>query len=113
MKRYQEEEENGRAGTHGSCLLFLLLKYQDKAAHSCPPSLRRGGSVWQLRMWAAGTGAEMGKKTGCFFTLGGSCATVCGVGATCRCSEVTKLKQKLAREAFPDLQATLAKKDVG
>lgn len=50
---------------------------------------------------AEGTGAEMGKKTGLFFTLGVSCATVCGVGATCRCSEVTKLKQILARVFRP------------
>lgn len=96
-------KRKGKRGRNGSCLLFFLLKCQDKAAHSCLPSLRHGGSVWQLRMWVLRRARELrwGRKRGCFSTLGGSCATVCGVGATRGSSEVAKLKQNLASVGRP------------
>lgn len=46
---------------------------------------------------AEGTVAEMEKKTGLFLP----CATGCGLGATCWCSEVSKLKQKRVRISHP------------
>lgn len=47
----EEEILAKRVGTAAVWWLFSPLKYQDKAVHSCLPSLRHGGSVWQLRMW--------------------------------------------------------------
>lgn len=67
LQEVEMEEEGHGVGTAAAWWLFSP-QYRDKGVHSCLPSLRHGGSLWQLRMWVVqrGTVAETGKKTPLF-----------------------------------------------
>lgn len=104
------KRENG-VGTAAVCWLFFP-KYQDKAVHSCLPSLSHAGSVWQLRVWVVQRARSLMEEEKALVFLQPWCYLLVQRGQSVE-AENSENQPSRAREAFPDLAAALAEQDVG